>query len=61
MTFVLATLLLAPVFAVLFVVIDGYLHRNDPLTWDEAYRVLEANDCCTCTMCVGAHMRWGKR
>lgn len=41
--------------------IYGYRHRNDPLTEDEAYAQLKANGCCVCTMCLGAHVRHGKR
>lgn len=41
--------------------INAYAHRNDPLTREEAYAQLKFNDCCACEMCLGAHMRHGKR
>lgn len=46
---------------VILMMVYSYQHRNDPLTWEEAFARLKAADCCVCEMCVGAHMRHGKR
>lgn len=61
MTFFFVFVLALPVLLMIASLVYSYIRRNDPLSWDEAVRQLEANDCCTCTMCVSAHVKWGKR